>query len=364
MKVLFQAYHGFGRMYGGGPSVVYNLAEELGKLGIDVTFHDYWKHDPKRFDLVHYFGCYDAYNWLRHAIDDPPLVVTPITWYDFPWRQRAKERLKFAVRCAWHRTRDRRRLADPFVVPAHYFPNSEGEAFHFARARWVPRSKMTIVPHGVSRRFAEADPRPFEEAHGLSNFVLCVGRFEYPRKNQLALARALRSEAVPLVFIGSHDVGHDAYYEQCRREAGPNMRFLPPLRHDDPMLASAYHACRVIVQPALLESPGLTGLEGALGGANVATTTGGSTREYFAEHAWYFDPRDEASIRKAVLAAYHAPRTGSMRERTLALYTWDRIARVQEAAYEQILAGVAGTGGLPVDAVGPDPTSPPAPSPT
>ena len=29
MKVLFQSYYDFGRMYGGGPSVVYNLAEQL-----------------------------------------------------------------------------------------------------------------------------------------------------------------------------------------------------------------------------------------------------------------------------------------------------------------------------------------------
>ena len=41
-------------------------------------------------------------------------------------------------------------------------------------------------------------------------------------------------------------------------------------------------------RPARIAGAG--GLEGALGGANVATTAGGSTREYYAEHAWYFDP--------------------------------------------------------------------------
>src|SRR3989442_6907710 len=58
MKVLFQSHYDIGRMYGGGPSVIANLAAELTNLGVEVTFHDYWKHNPKAFHLVHYFSCY------------------------------------------------------------------------------------------------------------------------------------------------------------------------------------------------------------------------------------------------------------------------------------------------------------------
>lgn len=339
MKVLFQSYHDFGRMYGGGPSVVHNLANELRQLGVEVTYHDYWTHNPRDFDLVHYFSCVDAHNWLRKHADDPPLVVTPITWYDFPWRQRFKDRLFRGLRLLKHRTHDRKRIGDPFAFPDHWFPNSEGEAYHFGRALDLPRSRMSIVPHGVPRRFAEGDATRFEEEFGLRDFVLCVGRFEHPRKNQLNLIRALRTESIPLVFIGGPDVSQTWYYDQCQREAGPHTRFLPPFPAGDPRLVSAYHACKVVVQPALLESPGLAGLEGALGGANVATTSGGSTREYYAEHAWYFDPRDVDAIRRAVCDAYQAPRTGAMRERTLALYTWDRIAVTQRDAYQAILQG-------------------------
>jgi glycosyltransferase involved in cell wall biosynthesis len=116
------------------------------------------------------------------------------------------------------------------------------------------------------------------------------------------------------------------------------VRFFFPMKHDDPVFRSAFHACKVIVQPALLESPGLAGLEGALGGANVATTQGGSTREYYADCAWYFDPNERNSIREAVLAAYRAPRDRRMKARALELFTWDRIAAVQKTAYERILS--------------------------
>jgi len=339
MKVLFQSYHDFGRIYGGGPSVVYNLADALADIGVEVTFHDYWKHDPKAFDLTHYFSCYDSYNWLRHDATDPPLVVTPISWFQYPRRAKLKRRLKYWARAAWHRTTDRVRLGDPEAVPAHWFPNSDGEAEHLAAWFRLPRDRMTNVPHGVHRRFAEGDGAPFERATGLKDFVLCVGRFEHPRKNQLALVEALAGSDVPVVFVGGPQAGHEWYFDKCRAAAGPETRFLPPMKHDDPLFRSAFHACKVIVQPGLLESPGLAGLEGALGGANVATTDRGSTREYYSDCAWYFSPTDPGSIREAVLAAHRAPRDGRMKARALERYTWDKIAIVQKAAYERVLAG-------------------------
>lgn len=338
MRVLFQSHHDLGRMYGGGPSVAFNLASALEKLGIEVIFHDYWKHNPKQFDIVHYFSMMDSFNWLHHAADDPPLVVTPITWYDFSRWMRFEKEAKFWLRALRHRTTNRRRLGYPEAVPNHWFPNSEGEAKHLQTWLNLPRDRMSIVPHGVHRRFAEGDGKEFEAKFGLRDFALCVGRFEYPRKNQLRLVEAMRNSQVPLVFIGGPDKQHGWYYEQCRAAAGPRTTFLPPMNHDDPLLRSAYHACKVIVQPALLESPGLAGLEGALGGANVATTEGGSTREHYADLAWYFDPCSTEEIRKAVEAAHAAPRTERMKERALTLYTWDRIAEVQAEAYRQVLA--------------------------
>ena len=45
----------------------------------------------------------------RREAGDPPLVVTPISWFQFPWRVRFKRKLKFLARAVWHRTTDRRR---------------------------------------------------------------------------------------------------------------------------------------------------------------------------------------------------------------------------------------------------------------
>jgi glycosyltransferase involved in cell wall biosynthesis len=110
------------------------------------------------------------------------------------------------------------------------------------------------------------------------------------------------------------------------------------MQREEPLLISAYHASKVVVLPALLESPGLTGLEGALAGASVAATQFGSTREYFGSHAYYFDPRNPDSIREAVRSACQAPRRPELRELVRQRYTWDRIAQLQKEAYEEILS--------------------------
>jgi glycosyltransferase involved in cell wall biosynthesis len=197
---------------------------------------------------------------------------------------------------------------------------------------------MTIIPHGVPGSFEYGDPSLFERTYNVRNFVLCVGRFEFPRKNQLNLVRALRGERLPLVFIGGPEAGHELYYTQCRQEAGSDVVFLPPMKRDDPLLLSAYHASKVVIMPALLESPGLTGLEGALAGANVAATQFGATKEYFGQHAWYFDPNDVRSIREAAVRALEAPRHRALRDLVRRRFTWDRIAEMQKQAYERIVS--------------------------
>ncbi len=339
MKVLFQSYFDFGRMYGGGPSVVYGLADELRQLGVEITFHDYWKHEPKDFDLIHYFSWYQNENWLRQRAGDPPLVVTPISWFDWPLRQRLETQAKYLLRVIRHRTTDRARLGYPFSIPQRFFPNSEGEAHFLSKAYGVPREKMSIVPHGVPASFQNGSAELFHARYpNLRDFVLCVGRFYLVRKNQLTLIRALKSEQVPVVFIGGPEPTSTAYWDTCRREAGRNMHFLGAVGRSDPLLVSAYHACKVVVMPALLESPGLVALEGALTGANVATTQGGSTREHYLDLAWYFDPLNEQSIRKAVLEAHAAPRDARLRQRVLDHYTWPAIAKVQLRAYEEVIA--------------------------
>lgn len=336
MKVLFQSYFDIGRMYGGGPTVIHMLSKSLEKLGVQVAFHDYWRHKPEDFDIIHYFSCIGQENWIRHREKDPPLVVTPISWFDFSWKKKCLETFKYIARALLNRQTSRKQLGYPFEFPNYFFPNSKGEAERLMNAYGIPHSKIHIIPHGVAESFAIGDRSLFVQKFGIQDFVLCVGRFEFPRKNQLTLIRSLKSTNLSVVFIGGPEKGFEGYYDLCRQEATPQMVFLPPLPYGDPLLISAYHATRAVIMPALLESPGLSGLEGAIAGANVAATVGGSTREYFENDAFYFAPYDQKEMREKTLMAYENPRNDSLKQRIFNNFTWDTIAKKQLAAYQSI----------------------------
>ena len=69
-------------------------------------------------------------------------------------------------------------------------------------------------------------------------------------------------------------------------------------------------------------------------GANLVITEKGDTRDYFGDLVHYCQPDSLDSIREAVLAAYHEPRSKALRERILERYTWQKAGEATLAAYE------------------------------
>lgn len=163
--------------------------------------------------------------------------------------------------------------------------------------------------------------------------VLCVGRFE-PRKNQLGLIRALRGADYQVVLTGPRHPDHRAYWERCRREASGNVRVLP--RRSLAELVELYARARVHVLPSWGETTGLVSLEAAAMGCNVVVSTQGYADEYFADLAWYCEPRRRTSIRAAVDEAYRSRARPELRERVLTEYTWERTAEATLQGYEMI----------------------------
>jgi len=206
------------------------------------------------------------------------------------------------------------------------YPNSKMEATQLERYFCVPREKIFVIPNGVDPSFADAKPDAFLEKFSVKNFILCVGRFE-PRKNQLAMIRALKGTGISLVFIGDYVKQYPRYYEQCRREADENVYFLGPISHQSGLLASAYAACNTFLLASWLETPGLAALEAALAGAKVVITEEGATREYFSDYATYVAPDKLRDIRKKTLDVYEKSGDGKLREHVQRNYLWAHAAR-------------------------------------
>lgn len=337
----------------------------LERLGIQVDLTVDPSASIKGYDVVHAFNLVRVHEtyWIARAAARArvPLVLSPIYW-DFdhletrwqpPLAKLARrvmgrdltERLKTAARILLHREWNRAAMAQlaygycrqqryVVEVASCLLPNSRGEKELLERT-FHRHQYVVIVPNAADELFARGDPARFYDKYGLRDFVLCVGRFE-PLKNQLGVVLALRGTGLPLVFVGRPNPNYRGYYRHLRRIGEGWAHFLPWMSAIE--LADAYAAARVHVQASWIETTGLASLEAGLAGCNVVVTNRGPTREYFGDDAWYCDPEDVDSIRKAILDAWWAPRKETLRRRILRCFTWQRAAEATARGYRLALS--------------------------
>lgn len=209
-------------------------------------------------------------------------------------------------------------------------PNSQSEYRRFS-AKYGLGWPYRVVPNGINTTLFSKSYPVSEQYKGA---VICMARIE-PLKNQLALIRALNNSPYRLFIHGKPSPNNIAYYEQCKAEAASNVHIMGHLEPE--ALYTAYSNAKVHVLPSYFETTGLSSLEAAVMGCNIVVTDKGDTRDYFQNDAWYCEPDDVASIRKAIDAAYNAPYSESFRKRILESYTWKRAAEETLKAYTEVL---------------------------
>lgn len=130
--------------------------------------------------------------------------------------------------------------------------DSDAEAAHVIYG--LQQNQIEVVPNGVATEFFEGNPQAWHLKFGEQPFVLCVGAIQ-TRKGQLLLAQACNCLQLPLVLLGPVLPGERAYGQRVEQEMRENQRFggqwLRTLTNNDPLLHSAYAACRIF---ALLSS--------------------------------------------------------------------------------------------------------------
>lgn len=121
----------------------------------------------------------------------------------------------------------------------------------------------------------------------------------------------MRSLRLRLVVLGEAPPECRTYHERCRAEGGDAVAWLASTDHEDPLLASAYAAARVLALPSWFETPGLAALEAVLAGTAVVITPFGSTREYFGDRVLYARPDRLGEIKSAIARLVRGPRSSS-----------------------------------------------------
>ena len=221
---------------------------------------------------------------------------------------------------------------------AHLLPNSFIEMNNLVKGLRLCPPPFTVVPYASDAAlFLDPDPEPFVAKHGITDFILQVGRIELS-KNQLLLAYALRDADLPLVLIGGNLQAH--YLEKVKKYGPKRLSIIEHLPQEE--LRSAYAAARVHVLPSWIETCGLTTMEAALANCSVVVSIAGCELEYFRDLAYYCNPADVASIRQAVQSAYEnhdrdAPRRQQLKDLILKEYTWTKAAELTKGVYERVV---------------------------
>jgi glycosyltransferase involved in cell wall biosynthesis len=203
----------------------------------------------------------------------------------------------------------------------------------------VDDSAIHVVGNGTDERFFTASSDEFVARYRLDQVVLHVGSLE-PIKNQLRLIEALDDATVPLVLIGPRQAREPAYADQVvrRLERAPRASWLGEVPYDSTLIASAFAAAKVLALPSLTEGQPLVALQAAAAGANLVLSDLPYLRDTFGDGAWYCNPRSPASIRRAVLDAYAAPRGARYTSAPGWLLTWTDVAYRLRDIYTDVLA--------------------------
>lgn len=332
MKVLFGSFSAITVLGGGVEVQVRCLARALNKLGIEVELFDPWKrYDLREFNLFHLFGANLGTYHLGRAIKSlgMKLIVTPV-FYSRHSPKNVKVALIIANRLRKHGgywtehlfCRELCMMADLILV------NTNEELEMIASAFAIPKETIGIIPNGVEERFYYAKPDLFIEEYGIKDFVLYVGHIGMGRKNLLPLLEVLKKNQIPGVIIGP--VLNNKYSRNCLRiiEETPNLKLIPKLAPESPLLESAYAASDTFILPSLYETPGLSALEAGLAGAKICITRYGGTKEYFGDFATYLEPTSEASIERAIKQSLNRPKTNELKEHIHKNFLWENCGQI------------------------------------
>ena len=378
MRILLVNHGSAGEWDGGDGVQIRETAKRLQQRGHEVMSVNADQPDCRGFDLVHIFNCRVESSFHQQMacckMAGVPVVVSPI-WISLAralWGSRgstgvltkAVEQGEVVGEPLLRQLRKRELVVQLPHGPVNAEGNGESgwplnrehlrkllkEADGLLPNSWLELQALRndlqwdgdlfeIAHYGVDPSvFLNADPQLFRQHTGINEpFVMQAGRIE-PGKNQAMLCWALRHTNMPIVLIGGSK-HWPSYAELCRKISGSQLTIIDHVPQN--LLASAYAGAAVHCLPSWMETCGLVSLEAALSGTPLVGSTFGHELEYLEGDAWYADPGNADSLKKAVIAAKNAGRQHrrpiAMKRKVLERFNWERTVDATERLYRRVL---------------------------
>jgi glycosyltransferase involved in cell wall biosynthesis len=358
MRIAFITRSTLYSVPGGDTIQVSQTARCLRELGaeVDICLADD-TIDYRRYDLFHYFNITRPADILFHTgKTKKPFVLSPIlidySEYDKQHRKglsgiilrqfsaNSNEYAKTFGR--WLYGKDvlqsksylwkgqRKSIREILKKAAMILPNSEAENKKLREVFEVDQD-YAVVHFGVDASMFFPDDSTLKD----DKMVVCAARIE-GIKNQLNLIKALNNTAYTLLLVGSPAPNQKSYYDECRKIAAKNIIFHEHVPQKE--LLHYYKKAKVHALPSWFETCGLSSLEAAAMGCNVAITDKGYTREYFGNDAFYCDPQCPESIFNEIEKAANTDCQTALQQKILHNYTWQEAAKITSQVYKKIIS--------------------------
>ncbi|MCS2892493.1 glycosyltransferase [Parabacteroides faecis] len=366
MKVLFQSRKTLYSVPGGDTTQIMKTKEFLEKLGVIVDVSLELTPDVSEYDVVHVFnlmrpqelylqvknakkyrkkvalstiyGPYEEYEKVARGgilqIMNNLLSISQIEYLKVI--ARAVLNFEFNKGTVIYLLNGHKRLQRKILKMVDVFlPNSDSEMMRVVKDFNMRQYNYISVSNAVDvSKFNYDEIEVSPELEKYCDCVLCVARIE-GRKNQLNIIRACKDLPYKLVFIGKAGANSKKYYEKCQEEASANTFFLGQIEHEK--LPQFYKLAKVHILASWMETPGLSSLEAGIMHTNVVVTKKGDTEDYFKQYAFYCEPDDLSSIRKAVKQAFNTPFDERFLERIRDNYKWEDTAQQTYQGYKSIM---------------------------
>ncbi len=216
---------------------------------------------------------------------------------------------------------------------AVFLPNSDSEMKRVAKEFALKDYKYISVPNAVDTKIFDDSIVQNEKFLEFKNCILCVARIE-GRKETLNLVKSVKHTNYKLVIVGKESKNQKKYVAKVKKAAGENVFFLGAIPHNE--LKQLYQVAKVHALVSWMETPGLSSLEAGVMGCNLVITKKGDTYDYFEDYAFYCEPNNVKSIKRAIDLAYNNPINDSLKKRILNNYTWDKTAESTLKGYEMM----------------------------
>ena len=219
-----------------------------------------WSERRPLADLYHLIGFPTHLHRLTELLREAgrPYVLTLLFGSSREWLRLWLAGIRQRVNSQVLRRRER---YDAIMNAAAIITITDADAAAARMIYGLESGRIHVVRNGVSEAYFQPGAQAWHLQFGAQPFVLCVGAIQ-PRKNQLLLLEACNELRLPGVLLGSVLPGEKEYAARVAVAVQQNEafggRWLQHLRNDDPLLPSAYGACRLFALLSAAETQPLS----------------------------------------------------------------------------------------------------------